>query len=150
MTVTQAQNLTSVGARGAGAPAEVTPGTANLTPGTQLAASFRELLFATLDRATEFATDKVEQAAQALERVAQDGGPKMGALLGGVQAKLAGRNPVWGALTGAFGSMSLAARIGLLVLLILALVLLPVTLVLSLLVLIVLVIILIARARSAS
>jgi hypothetical protein len=148
--VAQAQNLTSVGARGADAPAEVTSGTENLTPGKQLAASLCELLFVTLDRVTELAFDQVERAAQSLERVAQDGGPKMGAVLGGIQAKLVGGNVVWGALTGAFGSMSLAARIGLLVLLILALVLLPVTLVLTLLVMIVLVIILIARARSAS
>ena len=108
------------------------------TPGQQLNASLQELLAVALDRVAGFAMDKVDKAAQSLENFAVEGGPKIGALLGGVEAKLAGNNPVWGAVKGAFGSLSPAVRIGIVLLLLLAVVLLPVTLVLVLLGLIVL------------
>jgi len=119
------------------------------TPGQQLKASLQELLAAGVNRVAGFAMDKVDQAAQSLEDIAANGGPKIGAVLGGVEAKLAGNNPIWGAVKGAFGSLSPTARIGIALLLLLAVILLPVTLVLVLLGLLVLAIILLVSTRSS-
>lgn len=127
---------------------DVVPQPTPLTPGQQLKASLRELLGVALDRAAAFAAEKVDQVTQSLEHLAADGGPKISALLGGVEAKLAGANPVWGAVKGAYGALSPAARVGILLLLVLAVVLLPVTLLLVLLGLIVLAVILMATTRS--
>jgi len=117
-------------------------------PGEQLKASLRELLAVAMNRVAGFAMDKVDQAAHSLEDVAANGGPKIGAVLGGVEAKLAGNNPVWGAVKGAFSSLSPTARIGIALLLLLAVILLPVTLVLVLLGLLVLAVILLVSTRS--
>jgi hypothetical protein len=144
--MTQVQTATVAGhhvrTRSSGEPAAMAP------PGQQLKASLRELLAAAMNRVAGFAMDKVDEAAQSLEDIAANGGPKIGAVLGGVEAKLAGNNPVWGAVKGAFGSLSPAARIGIALLLLLAVVLLPVTLVLVLLGLLVLAIILLVSTRS--
>ena len=143
-TMTQVQKPTNAEHR---PMARIASESAPLTPGQQLTASLRELLAVALDRAAGFVAEKVDQVAQSLENVAVEGGPKIGAILGGVEAKLAGANPVWGAVKGTFGSLSPAARVGILLLLILAVVLLPITLVLVLLGLIVLAVILMATAR---
>jgi len=129
-------------------PRRRSPSAAQPTAGQQLAASLRELAGVTLDRVAELALDKVEQGAQHLERIAADGGPKVGALVGGMQAKLVGGNVIWGALKGAYQSLSPAARIGLLVLLVLGILLLPVTLVLLLVAMVVVALVLIAQSRS--
>ncbi len=143
--MTQSQKSTMVeeplGGRGASDP---TPP----SPGQLLKASLRGLLSAAVDRVAGFAMDKVDDVAGSLENVAAEGGPKIGAILGGVQAKLSGGNLVWGAAKGAFGALSPGAKVGILLLLVLALVLLPVTVVLVLLALIVLVIVLIVSSRS--
>lgn len=120
------------------------------TPGQLLKESLRGLLDAALNRAADFALEKVDQVAGSLERVAADGGPPVGALIGGVTAKIAGKNPIWGALRGAFAMMSPAVRVGILVALVLALLLLPVTLVLMLIALIVLAVVLIVRTRATA
>ena len=69
-----------------------------VTPGQQLKASLRELLAVALDRVAGFAMDKVDKASHSLEKFAVEGGPKIGALFGGIEAKLAGNNLVWGAV----------------------------------------------------
>lgn len=143
----QVRDRTSA-SRVTGAAGETVPAAGVPSAGQRLAASLRELLAVTIDRVADFASEKVEQVAAKLERVAQDGGPRTGALIGGVRAKLAGGNLVWGALKGAFGSLSVPARVGLVVLLVLALVLLPVTLVLALLALIVVAVVLAVRSRA--
>lgn len=117
--------------------------------GQQLKASLRGLLAATVDRVAGLAMEKADQAAQSLENIAAEGGPKIGAIFGGIEAKLAGNNPVWGAVKGAFGALSPSARIGIVLLLVLAVVLLPVTLVLVLVGLLVLTVILLVSARSS-
>ena len=151
--MTQIQNSTRIRSS-ARRTSELTPGhavsgSALSTPGEQLRASLRELLSAALGRVTEFALDKVDDAARSLESIAAEGGPKIGAVLGGVQAKLSGGNLVWGAMKGAFGALGPGAKVGIVLLLVLAVVLLPVSLVLVLLGLIVLVVVLIASSRSA-
>jgi len=145
MTQVQTATVAKVPATAGSAHKPVaTPG----TPGQQLKTSLRELLAVAVDRMAGFAMDKVDQASHSLEKVAADGGPKIGAVLGGIEAKLAGNNLVWGAVKGAFGSLSPAARVGILLLLVLAVILLPVTLVLVLLGLIVLAVVLLVSSRS--
>jgi len=151
--MTQIQNTTEV-RNSVRVTSELTPGhsstnSASPTPGEQLRESLQRLVSAAVGRVTDFALDKVDGVARSLESVAADGGPKIGAVLGGVQAKLSGGNLVWGAMKGAFGTLSTGAKVGILLLLVLAVVLLPVSLVLLLLGLIVLVVVLIASSRSA-
>jgi len=101
-----------------------------------LKASLRKLLATVLERAFGLALDKVETLARNLDEVAARGGIPIHALLGGARAWLQGRNPVWGAIRGAIGGLSPAAKVALGVALVLALLLLPLTVVLLLLVLI--------------
>jgi hypothetical protein len=114
----------------------------------ELKASLRKLLAALLDRALGIALDKVERIARNFDDIAARGGVGLNALVGGVRAKLEGRNPIWGAITGAMSAMSPQAKAALIAALILALLLLPVTVVLLLLVLIVVAVVAAAQARS--
>ena len=112
--------------------------------------SLRKLLARLLDRGFGIALDKVEQLAQTLDDIAARGGYKIGALFGGARAAISGRNPIWGAITGAVAALSPAAKAAIIIALVLALLLLPVTVVLVLLFLIVVAIVAVVRARSVN
>ena len=49
-----------------------------------------------MNRVVGLAMDKVDQAVQSLEQVSLEGGPKIGALVGGPEAKLLDKNPYGG------------------------------------------------------
>jgi hypothetical protein len=119
-------------------------------PTEQLKASLRRLLAVLLERGFGVVLDSVERLAGTFDEIAARGGVKMGALWGGATAGLSGRNPVWGAVKGAFSALSTPARGALIIALVLALLLLPVTVVLLLLALIALAIIAVVKTRSAS
>ncbi|GAA0948677.1 hypothetical protein GCM10009559_48510 [Pseudonocardia zijingensis] len=112
-----------------------------------LKASLRRLLATLLDRAFGIALTGVERLAHGLDEVTARGGIPLNALVGGGLAALGGRNPVWGAIVGAFRALSPGARVAVIAALMLALLLLPLTVVLLLLVLIVGAIV--AATRSA-
>lgn len=116
----------------------------------ELKASLRKLLATLIERGFGLALEKVEELAGRLDEVAARGGIKMQALLGGVRASVQGRNPVWGAIRGAVGALSPAAKAALAVALVLAVILLPVTVVLLLLVLIVVAVWAAVRSSSSS
>jgi hypothetical protein len=114
----------------------------------ELKAALRELLATVLERTFGIALDKIEQLSSTLDDIAARGGYKIGGLFGGVRAAVAGRNPVWGAIKGAFSALSPGAKAAIIVALVLALLLLPVTVVLLLLLLIVVAIIAIVKSQS--
>lgn len=116
-------------------------------PLDELRAGLRTLLATVLDTTFGLALEKVEALARSFDDMAVRGGPRLHALLGGGMAELEGRNPVWGAVRGAFAALSPAARAALITALVLALLLVPVTVVLLLLVLIVVAVA--AAARGA-
>lgn len=120
------------------------------SPIDQLKASMRKLLTALLERGFGLALEKVEDLALKFDRLAAQGGPKLGALLGGARAAMAGQNPIWGAIRGAVSAMSPATKALLVAVLVLAIVLLPVTAVLLLVALIVLAVVLAVRAGSSA
>ena len=115
----------------------------------ELRASLRTLLERLLERAFGIALEQVEGLARWLDDVRARGGIGVNAMLGGALAALRGRNPVWGALVGAWAGMSTGAKVALVIALVLALLLLPVTVVVLLVVLIVGAIVLAVKARSA-
>jgi hypothetical protein len=115
---------------------------------SELKDSLKDLLRTLLKASTGLILERVEDLGGLFQRTASSGGLAVGALLGGVRAGMAGKNPLWGALKGAVGALSPAVRIGLIVALVLAILLLPVTVVLILIALIVLVIV--AAAKSGS
>jgi hypothetical protein len=125
------------------------PSVAAPSPTEQLKHSLRRLLATLLERGYGIALDKVEQLARTFDEVAVRGGYPIGALFGGARAALSGRNPVWGAITGAVGALSPGAKAALIAVLVLALLLLPVTVVLVLLFLIVVAIVAVVRTRAA-
>ena len=140
-----------------GSPAVITDGRAPnpalgqaAAPTDQLKAALRKLLATLLDRGFGIALEGVEQMARALEETAARGGVKLGAVLGGARAAMAGGNPIWGVVKGAFAAMSPGARAVVIVALVLAPLLLPVTVVLVLLALIVLAVIAVVKIRSAN
>lgn len=102
-----------------------------------------------LERTFGMALDKVEQLSRKLDEIAARGGVKIGALLGGVRAAVAGKSTVWGAITGAFSALGPGAKATIIIVLVLALLLLPVTVLLILLLLIAVAIVAIVRTRSA-
>jgi hypothetical protein len=149
-----AMTAVSAGAR-AGTPAPTaplqTPGQHHdPSPTAQLRESLRRLLAALLDRAFGIALDKVEQLSGAFDEIAARGGYKIGALFGGMRAAVSGRNPVWGAFTGAVSALSPGAKAALIAVLILALLLLPITVALLLLFLIIAAVVAVARSRSTN
>lgn len=101
-----------------------------------------------LERTFGMALDKVEQLSRTLEDIAARGGYKIGALFGGVRAAVAGRSPVWGAITGTFSALGPGVKAAIIIVLVLALLLLPVTVALVLLLLIAVAIVATVRTRS--
>jgi hypothetical protein len=67
---------------------------------------------------------------------------------GGARAAVAGKSPVWGAITGAFSALGPWVKAAIIIVLVLALLLLPVTVVLVLLLLIAVAIAATVRTRS--
>jgi hypothetical protein len=122
----------------------------DVSPTAQLRESLHRLLAALLDRAFGIALDKVEQLSGTFEEISARGGYKIGALFGGMKAAVSGRNPVWGAITGAVSALSPGAKAALIAVLILALLLLPITVVLILLFLIVAAVVAVARSHSTN
>jgi hypothetical protein len=115
-------------------------------PVERLKASLKELLRALLRRAVGVALEQVEHLAKSFDAMAASGGFALSGVLGGIRARLAGKNPVWGAVKAAVGSLSPEVRVLLVLALVLALVLLPVTVVLLLIALIV--VIIVAASKS--
>jgi hypothetical protein len=115
-------------------------------PVERLKASLKELLRTLLRRAVGVALDQVEHLAKSFDAMAASGGFALSGVLGGIQARLAGKNPVWGAVKAAVGSLSPGVRVLLVLALVLALVLLPVTVVLLLIALIVVIIVVAAKS----
>jgi hypothetical protein len=115
-------------------------------PVERLKASLKELLRTLLRRAVGVALDQVEHLAKSFDAMAASGGFALSGVLGGIQARLAGKNPVWGAVKAAVGSLSPEVRVLLVLALVLALVLLPVTVVLLLIALIVVIIVVAAKS----
>src|SRR5215213_7092152 len=76
----------------------------------ELKKGLRKLGLALLNRAVAVVSDKVDDVARALEDVATRGGPKASALLGGLRAKLGGRNAVWGAIRAGVTAMHPVAK----------------------------------------
>jgi hypothetical protein len=118
------------------------------SPTGELRAALRRLLVVTLDRSFGIALDQVESFAHTLDGMAARGGVQVGALIGAGRAVVGGKNPLWGAVKGAFAALSVGARAAVVLVLVLAVLLLPVTVLLVLLLLIVVAII--AAVRSGS
>jgi VIT1/CCC1 family predicted Fe2+/Mn2+ transporter len=94
---------------------------AEVPPTEQLKSSLRRLLAALLERGFGIVLESVERLAGTFDEIAARGGVKVGALWGGARAGLSGRNPVWGAVKGAFSALSAPARAALIIALVLAL-----------------------------
>lgn len=118
------------------------------TPVEELRASLRTLLAQLLERAFGIALDRVEGLARWFDETSARGGIAVHALAGGARAALGGRNPVWGAVVGAFGGLSTGMKVALVAALVLALLLLPVTVVLLLVVLLVVAVVAAVRAAA--
>jgi hypothetical protein len=118
------------------------------SPTDELKAALRRLLATALERAFGIALEKLESFARTLDDMAARGGPKIGALIGAARATLVGANPVWGAVKGAFATLSPAAKAAVVTVIVLAVLLLPVTVLLVLLLLIAVAIV--AAVRSGS
>lgn len=110
--------------------ADVAAGTGT---GRVIARSFERLAAALVDRAASAAADKVDDVAERLEGIAQNGGVGLGAAFGAGSAMMAGKNPAWGAVKGAWGALSTGQKVAIIVGLVLLGVLSPVALVLVLL-----------------
>ena len=96
----------------------------------------------------EVLTKKIQEWMDKLVDAVADGGAGMNAGLAGIQAALAGKNPMWAAVKGLVSGLSGTARAALILLVIFGLLLGPVLLVVLLLVL--LVAALVAAVRAAS
>lgn len=107
--------------------------TSELTPGERLKLCGIRIAVALIDRAAGVAADKVDDVSDQLEKMASGGGVKLGALFGAGNAMMAGKNPVLGAVKGAWGALGTGPKIGIVVGLVLLGVLSPVALVLLLL-----------------
>jgi hypothetical protein len=101
--------------------------------GRVIARSFERLAAALIDRAASAAVDKVDDLSEKLEGIASNGGVGLGAAFGAGTAVMAGKNPVVGAIKGAWSALGTGAKVGIVLGLILLAVLSPVALVLVLL-----------------
>jgi hypothetical protein len=108
--------------------------------------SLERLGAALIDRAASAAVDKVDDLSEKLEGIAQNGGVGLNAAFGAGTAVMAGKNPLVGAIKGAWSALGTGAKVGIVLGLILLAVLSPVALVLILLGLLVAAIVKAARA----
>lgn len=107
-------------------------GSVEASPGQRLSAVAQQLLVVAIDRLAGAAADKVDDMADQLEGIAQNGGVGIGAAFGAGQAYMAGKNPVWGAVKGGFGALSTGMKVALIAGLVLLGLLSPVALLLIL------------------
>jgi hypothetical protein len=98
-----------------------------------LTAALGDLRDAALRYAAVKASRKVEDWAEDLREFVASGGPATQAVFEGVKAKLQGKNPVWGAIKGAWSGASPQLKLAVVLILILTLVLAPVVLLMLLL-----------------
>ncbi|MEJ2866707.1 hypothetical protein WCD74_02965 [Actinomycetospora sp. OC33-EN08] len=107
-----------------------------LNAGERLKACGVRIAVALIDRAAGAVADKVDDVSEQLEGqlqgLASGGGVKLGAIFGAGNAVMAGKNPVLGAVKGAWGALGTGPKIGIVLGLILLGVLSPVALVLLL------------------
>jgi hypothetical protein len=102
-------------------------------PGKLVLRSLERLAAALVDRAAGVAVDKVDDFAEKLEGIAANGGVGLGAAFGAGTAMMAGKNPVLGAVKGAWGALSTGKKVAIVLGLVLLGLLSPVALVLALL-----------------
>ena len=81
-------------------------------PGKLVLRSLERLAVALVDRAAGAAVDKVDDVAEKLEGITANGGVGLGAAFGAGSAMMAGKNPVWGAVKGAWGALSTGKKVG--------------------------------------
>ena len=93
---------------------------------TTPSSALRDVLEATLHKVTSKASQKTEDWSRDLESVATSGGATRQAGLRGAKAELQGKNPVWGAVKGAWAGASVKLRLAAVLLLVLLLLLAPV------------------------
>ena len=105
---------------------------AGVGPGTLVLRSLERLAAALVGRAAEAAVDKVDDVAEKLEGIAANGGVGLGAAFGAGTAMMAGKNPVVGAVKGAWGALSTGKKVAIVLGLVLLGLLSPVALVLVL------------------
>jgi hypothetical protein len=101
-------------------------------PGKLVLRSLERLAAALVDRAAGVAVDKVDDFAEKLEGIAANGGVGLGAAFGAGTAMMAGKNPVLGAVKGAWGALSTGKKVAIVLGLVLLGLLSPVALVLAL------------------
>ena len=117
-------------------------------PADQLTSSLRGLANVLIDRGAKAASGKVDRLSGKLEGIASRGGSLTGAAAGGLKAVAGGRNPVWGAVKGAFAGLSTRTKVLIVLALVLAVLLAPVVLVILLLGLLVWAVVAAARSRE--
>lgn len=123
---------------GASSPAAAAPGdTAEQTPGQRIKACFERLAVALIHRGTDVIVDKADGLADKLEEIKENGGVGLGAAFGAGYAYMAGKNPVVGALKGAWSSLGTGTKVGIVLGLVLLGLLSPVALVIALVALLV-------------
>jgi hypothetical protein len=102
-------------------------------PGQLVLRSLERLAAALVDRAAGAAVDKVDDLAGRLEGIAANGGVGLAAAFGAGTAMMAGKNPVIGAMKGAWGALGTGTKVAIVLGLVLLGLLSPVALVLVLL-----------------
>jgi hypothetical protein len=111
--------------------------TAEPTPGQRIKACFERLAVALIHRGTDVIVDKADGLADRLDEIKENGGVGLGAAFGAGYAYMAGKNPVVGALKGAWSSLSTGKKVGIVLGLVLLGLLSPVALVIALVALLV-------------
>ena len=106
---------------------------AGVTPGKLLVSSLERLAVAVIDKAAGLAVDKVDDVAGKLEDIASNGGVGLSAAFGAGTAMMAGKNPVIGAMKGAWSALGTGTKVAIVLGLVLLGLLSPVALVLVLL-----------------
>jgi len=128
-------------ARPTGEPSEA-PGntpdeTSEPTPGQRIKACFERLAVALIHRGTDAIVDRADGLSEKLEEIRDNGGVGLGAAFGAGYAYMAGKNPVVGALKGAWSALGTGQKVGIVLGLVLLGLLSPVALVVALVALLV-------------
>ena len=105
---------------------------ADLNAGERLKTCGQRLAVAVIDRLAGIAADKVDDLSDQVEDMASGGGVKLGAIFGAGNALMAGKNPLFGAMKGAWGALGVGPKIAIIAGLVLLGVLSPVALLLLL------------------
>jgi hypothetical protein len=111
----------------------------------ELRESLTELLRTLLRTTVGVGLEQVQRLAGSFDALTSVKDSALGAVVGGLRAGAAGKNPIWGAFRGAVAAMSTGTRVALLLALVLAIVLLPVTVVLLLIAIIVAVVVVVVQ-----